>query len=82
MPEIHALEFGLNLPGSGGRGGGGGMIQYKVLKLQCNIQSSNFFSFGHMACGILVPHPGIEPGPLAVKAPSPNNWTTREFPSK
>ena len=33
-----------------------------------------------MACGILVPEPGIEPGPTAVKAPSPNHWTAKEFP--
>ena len=32
-----------------------------------------------MACRILVPPPGIEPGPLAVKAQSPNHWTTREI---
>ena len=24
--------------------------------------------------------PETEPGPLAVKAPCPNHWTTREFP--
>ena len=35
-----------------------------------------------MACGILVPWPGIEPGATAVKAPSPNHWTTREFPEQ
>ena len=29
-----------------------------------------------------VPHPGIEPGTMAVKASSPNHWTTREFPGK
>ena len=29
---------------------------------------------------ILVPPPGIEPLPPAVKARSPNYWTTREFP--
>ena len=34
------------------------------------------------ACGILVPQPGIEPGPLAVKVRSPNHWTTREFPER
>ena len=28
---------------------------------------------------ILVPQPGIEPGPMAVKAPSPNHWTTKEL---
>ena len=31
------------------------------------------------ACGILVPRPGIEPAPSAVKARSPDHWTTREF---
>ena len=38
-----------------------------------------FFWLSHMACGILVPQPGIEPGPSAVKAWSPNHWTAREF---
>ena len=33
-----------------------------------------------MACGILVPGPGIEPGPSTVRAPSPNHWTAREVP--
>ena len=33
-----------------------------------------------MAFGILVPRPGIEPTPSAVKALSPNHWTAREFP--
>ena len=28
----------------------------------------------------IVPQPGIEPGTSAVKARSPNHWTTREFP--
>ena len=42
--------------------------------------SSSFFWPHQMACGILVPQPGIEPVPLAVKARSPNHWTTREFP--
>ena len=32
------------------------------------------------ACGILVPWPGIEPRPLAVKSLSPNHWNAREFP--
>ena len=30
-------------------------------------------------CRILVPQAGIESSPSAVKAPSPNHWTTREF---
>ena len=38
-----------------------------------------FFRPHHMAYGILVPQPGIEAGPLAVKALSPNHQTTREF---
>ena len=33
-----------------------------------------------MACRILALWPGIEPRPSAVKAQSPNHWTTREFP--
>ena len=32
------------------------------------------------AYGILVPRPGIEPRPSAVRARSPNHWTAREFP--
>ena len=36
----------------------------------------------HAACGILVPHPGIEPGSLAVRIQSPNQWTTRESPQR
>ena len=33
-----------------------------------------------MACGILVPQPGIKPVPPAVEAWSLNHWTTREVP--
>ena len=33
-----------------------------------------------LACEILVPRPGIEPRPLAVRLWSPNHWTAREFP--
>ena len=40
-----------------------------------------FFLPRCMACGTLVPRPGIEPAPLAVKAWSPNHWTAREFTS-
>ena len=39
-----------------------------------------FFFFGQTS-GILIPQPGIEPGPLEVKAQSPNHWTTGEFSS-
>ena len=35
-----------------------------------------------MACRILVTQAGTEIGPVAVKASSPNHWTTREFPGE
>ena len=38
------------------------------------------FAFGHAAGGILVPQPGTEPAPSAMKALNPNNWTAREVP--
>ena len=46
---------------------------------------AGFFNFIYFwplceACGILVSLPGIEPRPTAVKAPSPNHWTARDFP--
>ena len=31
-----------------------------------------------MACEILVPRPGTEPGPSAVRVQSPNHWAARE----
>ena len=33
-----------------------------------------------MTCGILIPHPGIEPGPLPVERQSLNHWICREVP--
>ena len=36
--------------------------------------------FGYAACEILVPQPGIKSRSSAVRAQSPNHWTTREFP--
>ena len=33
------------------------------------------------ACGFLVPQQGIEPRHVAVKAQSPNPWTSRKFHS-
>ena len=38
-----------------------------------------FFWVCAMAYGILVPWPGIKPGPSAVRVQSPNHWTSREF---
>ena len=60
-----------------------GIISSHTLsKLQDRIDVDRIFFFPprHVACGILVPRPGIEPGPSAVKAQNPNHWTTREFP--
>ena len=45
-----------------------------------NVYLFIYFWLCHAACGILVPRAGIEPRPLAVKALSPNHWTSREFP--
>ena len=39
-----------------------------------------FFCLCRVACGILVPQPGIEPTPHAVEVWSLNHWTTREAP--
>ena len=39
-----------------------------------------FFFFGCTAYGLLLPLPGIEPGPSAVRVPSPNHWIARESP--
>ena len=40
-----------------------------------------FFRPQHVGCGILVPHPGIEPVPPALEAWSLNHWTAREVPA-
>ena len=39
-----------------------------------------YFIFRGMGCVILVPPPGIEPRPMAVKAWSPNLWIIMQFP--
>ena len=46
----------------------------------CLRTSFSFFWPHRMACGILVPGPGIEPMHCAVEARSLNHWTAREFP--
>ena len=53
---------------------------YRKMTLLFSLSLFFFFWLSHAACGILVPLPGIKPGPLAVKALSPNRWTAREFP--
>ena len=54
----------------------GGGANAEILKGLSNF----YFTFWlHcMACGILVPPPGIEPTPPVVEARSLNHWTTRE----
>ena len=42
--------------------------------------SEHFFFFCCVACGILVPRPGIELVPPALEAWGLNHWTTREVP--
>ncbi|KAM9030797.1 cyclin-dependent kinase 20-like isoform 4-T9 [Megaptera novaeangliae] len=44
------------------------------------ISSSTLHASALQPPRILAPRPGIEPRPSAVKAQSPNHWTTREFP--
>lgn len=53
-------------------------------KLIKNLQVCFAFVFWscHVACGILVTCPGLEIGPSPTKAPSPNHWSAREFPSQ
>ena len=38
-----------------------------------------YFWLPHPACGLLVPRPGVEPIPSAVKVQGPNPWTTSDF---
>ena len=42
--------------------------------------SLSLFFFGCASWRTLVPQPGIEPEPLAVKVQSLNHWTPREVP--
>ena len=53
----------------------------KIMRFLCVCWFVCLFWPCHMACGILVPQPGIEPRPSAVRARSPNHWITREFPN-
>ena len=65
--------------------------KYSTIKIDAThytgYMSSNYsfyYYFGrpcHVACGILVPQPGIEPMPPAVEAYSLNRWTVREVPT-
>ena len=46
----------------------------------CRIENIPQISDADMLLTILS-QPGIESSPTAAKAPSPNHWTTREFPT-
>ena len=55
-----------------------------LFPITCNLDiksfvSNFFFWLHHMACGILVPQPGTEPGPSATRPWSSNPWTARKF---
>ena len=63
---------------SGCRGQGGGMTRWNTYS---HLVFLFFFWLLSVACGILVSQAGIEPRPSAVRARSPNHWTTREFPT-
>ena len=66
-----------------------GYAQAGPFRIQVTLSSLGPFKFRtffclwlhHKAYGILVPGPGIEPVPPAVKAWSLNHWTTREVPN-
>ena len=53
---------------------------FHIFQLFYNEHITHLFIYWprHAACGTLVPRPGIEPRPKAVKAPSPNHWAARE----
>ena len=61
---------------------GDGLLMSPVAMKSLGTGYDYFFSFWprRAACGILILQPGIEPEATAVKAPSPNHWTTRELP--
>ena len=61
--------------------GKGSLVDYLTLLLtsSCKFFVCLFvFWLCSAACRILVPQPGIEPGPPAVQVQSPNHWTARE----
>ena len=52
-----------------------------LLRYNNNTNFAFFFFLAGEVCGILVPRPGIEPGPPEVEVRSPKHWTAREFPN-
>ena len=56
---------------------------WKTLQLPLYRLFFSFFFFflpHYMACGILVPYQGLNPGSSAVRGQSPNHLTAKEFP--
>ena len=56
------------------------LLQTRKYRFLCEHIFVLFLLFFFFALVILVPQPGIELGPTAGEAQSPNYWTTREFP--
>ena len=58
-----------------------GRALFFFLFFSFSFDHGHFFFPPHCATyEILVPRPGIKPGPSAVKTRSPNHWTASEFP--
>ena len=55
-------------------------ITFFILKQLILVYTLCKLFFGHIAFEILVPQPGIEPGPMAVKTWSPNHLSAWEVP--
>ena len=56
------------------------MITTKIKIINIPITLHTWFYFlavPHVACGILVTQPGIEPVPTAMEAQRPNHWTAK-----
>ena len=73
----HSSVLAWRIPGMGGAWWAAvyGVAQSRTRLKRLSSSSSS------TVCGILVPQPGIELGPMAVKVPSPNHWTAREVPT-
>ena len=55
-------------------------ISYHFHEIALTILLLLLFRSCHVACGILVPRPGIEPMPPAMEAWRLSHWTAREIP--
>ena len=84
--HFHALEKAMATHSSvlawriPGMGGAWWAAVYRVAQSRTRLKRLSSSS-SSTVCGILVPQPGIELGPMAVKVPSPNHWTAREVPT-